>query len=92
MKASLSILGILLVLILNLYFNVSVNSDQTAVNIEIPKITKLKSMPEALVLEGKHDVRRVLVSGLTLGGYWIDLSNEPSFTTTDTKVKIDSNG
>ena len=76
MKASLSILGILLVLILNLYFNVSVNSDQTAVNIEIPKITKLKSMPEALVLEGKHDVRRVLVSGLTLGGYWIDLSNE----------------
>ena len=92
MKASLSILGILLVLILNLYFNVSVNSDQTAVNIEIPKITKLKSMPEALVLEGKHDVRRVLVSGLTLGGYWIDLSNEPSFTTADTKVKIDSDG
>ena len=92
MKASLSILGVLLVLILNLYFNVSVNSDQVAVNIEIPKLTKLRTLPEALILEGKHDVRRVLVSGLTLGGYWIDLSNEPSFTTTDTKVKIDSDG
>ena len=64
MKASLSILGVLLVLILNLYFNVSVNSDQAAVNIEIPKITKLRTLPEALILEGKHDVRRVLVLSL----------------------------
>ena len=65
MKVPLSVLGILLMLILNLCFNVNVNSDQTAVNIEIPEISKLRSLPEALVLEGKHDVRCVMISGLT---------------------------
>ena len=92
MKVSLSILGILLMLILNPYFNVNASSAQLAANIKIPKITKLKSTPEALVLEGKHDVRSITISGLTSDGYWIDLSKESSFTTNDTKVKIDSAG
>jgi len=92
MKVPLSVLGILLMLILNLCFNVNVNSDQTAVNIEIPEISKLRSLPEALVLEGKHDVRCVMISGLTSDGYWIDLSKQSSFTTADAKVKIDSDG
>ena len=92
MKVPMSLLGILLILTLNTYSNVNANSAHPEANIRIPKITQLKSIPEALVLDGKHDVRSITVSGLTSGGHWVDLSKEASFTTNDNKVKIDNNG
>ena len=92
MKVPMSLLGILLILTLNTYSNVNSNSAHPEANIRIPKITQLKSIPEALVLDGKNDVRSITVSGLTSDGHWIDLSKEASFTTNDNKVKIDNNG
>ena len=60
--------------------------------ITIPKITALKLQPESLVLEHKRDLRRVLVSGRTEEGYWIDLSRAASFTPTSSTVQVDSEG
>ena len=45
----------------------------------IPKITALKLQPDSLVLAHKRDVRRVLVSGRTKEGYWIDVSRGGKF-------------
>ena len=61
-------------------------------DITIPKITALKLQPDSLVLAHKRDVRRVLVSGRTEEGYWIDLSRAASFTLTSSTVQIDSEG
>ena len=58
----------------------------------IPKITALKLQPDSLVLAHKRDVRRVLVSGRTEEGYWIDLSRAASFTPISSTVQIDSEG
>ena len=58
----------------------------------IPKITALKLQPDSLVLAHKRDVRRVLVSGRTEEGYWIDLSRAARFTLTSSTVQIDSEG
>ena len=58
----------------------------------IPKITTLKLQPDSLVLVHKRDVRRVLVSGRTEAGYWIDLSRAASFTPTSSTVEIDGEG
>ena len=58
----------------------------------IPKITALKLQPDSLVLAHKRDVRRVLVSGRTEEGYWIDLSRAANFTPTSSTVQVDSEG
>ena len=58
----------------------------------IPKITALKLQPDSLVLVHKRDVRRVLVSGRTEEGYWMDLSRAARFTPTSSTVQIDSEG
>ena len=61
-------------------------------DITVPKITALKLQPDSLVLAHKRDIRRVLVSGRTEEGYWIDVSRAASFTPTSSTVQIDSEG
>ena len=65
MKVPMSLLGILLILTLNTYSNVNANSAHPEANIRIPKITQLKSIPEALVLDGKNFFRSKTVSGVS---------------------------
>ena len=61
-------------------------------NRAIPKITALKLQPDSLILEHKRDIRRVLVSGQTEDGSWIDLSRQASFTPNSPAVQADSEG
>jgi hypothetical protein len=44
------------------------------------------------VLEHKRDVRRVLVSGRTPDGDWLDVSKQARLTPTSTAVQVDSEG
>ena len=65
---------------------------ETQQNRAIPKITALKLQPDSLILEHKRDIRRVLVSGQTEDGVWIDLSKQASFAPNSSAVQADSEG
>ena len=73
-------------------WSVGMAQAESVQDITIPKITALKLQPDSLVLVHKRDVRRVLVSGRTEEGYWIDLSRAARFTPTSSTVQIDSEG
>ena len=73
-------------------WNLGLAQAESPQEITIPKITALKLQPDSLVLTHKRDVRRVLVSGRTEEGYWIDVSRAASFAPTSSTVQIDSEG
>ena len=61
-------------------------------NTTIPKITALKLHPESLVLEHARDVRRILVSGQTAEGDWIDVTTHASYKSVSSVVQVDEGG
>ena len=61
-------------------------------NTTIPKITALKLHPESLVLEHVRDVRRILVSGQTVAGDWIDVTTQASYKPASSAVQVDDGG
>lgn len=48
--------------------------EETAPSVEMPEITTLKTNPEILTLEHARDGRRVLISGKTKDGNWVDVT------------------
>lgn len=49
--------------------------EEAAPSVEVPEITALKIYPESLTLSHARDGRRVLVSGQTQDGKWIDVTS-----------------
>ncbi len=62
------------------------------VSVEIPKITALKVHPEALTLAHARDGRRVLVSGRTQDGRWVDVTSWAVLVPTSAGVKVQEDG
>src|SRR4051794_5857592 len=46
-----------------------------------PKILALKVSPPSLTLDSARDVRKLIVSGKTADGFWIDLTPQAHFLT-----------
>ena len=65
---------------------------EKAVSVEIPKITALKVHPEALNLAHARDGRRVLVSGRTPEGRWVDVTPWAVLAPTSAGVKVQEDG
>lgn len=65
------------------------NSKQS---VQIPEITSLKTFPESLTLEHARDGRRVLVSGQTKDGNWIDVTSWAVLKPTSDGVKVLDDG
>ena len=65
------------------------NSEQS---VQIPEITSLKTFPESLTLEHARDGRRVLVSGQTKDGNWIDVTSWAVLKPTSDGVKVLDDG
>lgn len=61
-------------------------------SIEIPNITALKVHPEALTLAHARDGRRVLVSGRTQNGRWVDVTSWAVLAPTSAGVKVQEDG
>lgn len=64
---------------------------EKAAGVELPKITALKVYPASLTLEHARDGRRVLVSGRTTDGRWLDVTQWAVLTPTD-KVHVQEDG
>jgi hypothetical protein len=64
----------------------------TAKPAAVPAVVALRVQPAALALENRRDVRRVLVSGRTKSGEWIDLSSAAKLTPTAGGVTVDRDG
>ncbi len=65
---------------------------ENAGHVEIPKVTALKVQPMSLTLEHARDGRRVVVSGRTQDGSWIDVTRWAILTATDAKVEVQQDG
>jgi hypothetical protein len=65
--------------------------DQPA-SAEVPTVQALKVHPESLTLEHARDGRRVLVSGKTKSGTWIDVTSWAALTPTSAGVKVHEDG
>ncbi len=65
------------------------NSEQS---VQIPEITSLKTFPESLTLEHARDGRRVMVSGQTKDGNWIDVTSWAVLKPTSDGVKVLDDG
>lgn len=61
-------------------------------SVQIPEITSLKTFPESLTLEHARDGRRVLVSGQTKDGNWIDVTSWAVLKPTSEGVKVLDDG
>ena len=61
-------------------------------SVQIPEITSLKTFPESLTLEHARDGRRVLVSGQTKDGNWIDVTSWAVLKPTSDGVKVLDDG
>ena len=59
---------------------------------EVPTVQALKVHPESLTLEHARDGRRVLVSGKTKSGTWIDVTPWAALTPTSAGVKVHEDG
>jgi hypothetical protein len=57
-----------------------------------PAVVALRVQPASLALENIRDARRVLVSGRTKEGQWIDLSRSAKLTPASGGVKVDGEG
>src|SRR5262245_35113402 len=57
-----------------------------------PAVVALRVQPAALALENRRDARRVLVSGRTKSGEWIDLSDAAKLTPVAGGVSVDRDG
>jgi hypothetical protein len=58
----------------------------------LPAVEELRIEPAGLTLEHGRDARRVLVSGRTAEGVWIDLTSIASFEEDSEAVEIDDHG
>lgn len=65
-----------------------------AVSLAAPpvKILELKVMPAALTMDNARDLRKLVVSGRTADGYWIDLTDRAVFQPAERIVQRDRNG
>ena len=61
-------------------------------SVDIPEIKTLKTQPELLTLEHARDGRRVLVSGETKDGKWIDVTPWATLEPTSEGVKVYEDG
>lgn len=61
-------------------------------SVEMPEIKSLKTYPESLTLEHARDGRRVLVSGQTKDGNWVDVTYYADLKTTSDVVKVQEDG
>ena len=59
---------------------------------EVPTVQALKVHPESLTLEHARDGRRVLVSGKTKSGAWVDVTPYAALTPTTAGVKVYEDG
>lgn len=66
--------------------------EEAAPSVEVPKITALKIHPESLTLEHARDGRRVLVSGQTKDGKWVDVTSWAVLKPTTDGVKVHEDG
>lgn len=66
--------------------------EESELSVEIPEITTLKTIPESLTLEHARDGRRVLVSGQTKDGGWIDVTSWAVLKPTSDGVKVLDDG
>ncbi len=66
--------------------------EEAAPSVEVPKILALKIHPESLTLEHARDGRRVLVSGQTKDGKWIDVTSWAVLKPTTDGVKVHEDG
>ena len=66
--------------------------EETAPSVDIPEIKALKTHPESLTLEHARDGRRVLVSGQTKDGNWVDVSSWAVLKPTSEGVKVHEDG
>jgi hypothetical protein len=60
--------------------------------VKVPVVVELRVQPAALVLENARDARRVLVSGRTKEGQWIDLSRAARLIPASSGVRVDADG
>ena len=66
--------------------------EETAPSVDIPEIKALKTHPESLTLEHARDGRRVLVSGQTKDGKWVDVTSWAVLKPTSEGVKVLEDG
>lgn len=66
--------------------------EETAPSVDIPEIKALKTHPESLTLEHARDGRRVLVSGQTKDGKWVDVTSWAALKPTSEGVKVHEDG
>ncbi|MDA1191403.1 MAG: DUF1549 and DUF1553 domain-containing protein, partial [Candidatus Poribacteria bacterium] len=66
----------------------AIASAQTAKSVEV---TALSIQPETVALEHGSDARRVLVSGRTKAGNWVDLTHQATYSASQ-GVRVDANG
>ena len=66
--------------------------EETAPSVDIPEIKALKTHPESLTLEHARDGRRVLVSGQTNDGKWVDVTSWAVLKPTSDGVKLHEDG
>jgi len=66
--------------------------DEAAPSVEVPKISALKLHPESLTLEHARDGRRVLVSGQTKDGKWVDVTSWAVLKPSTDGVKVHEDG
>jgi len=64
----------------------------TAASPSAPMVVELRVEPAALALENARDARRVLVSGRTKEGRWIDLSRTAKLVPASGGVRVDADG
>src|SRR5262249_42629212 len=57
-----------------------------------PKILELRVLPAALTLDNARDARRLVVSGRTPDGYWLDLTFEAAYKPAAGLVTRDAEG
>jgi hypothetical protein len=57
-----------------------------------PKITELRIQPASLVIAHERDARRLLVSGLTEAGEWVDLTRDAELIAPPGSLRIDADG
>ena len=66
--------------------------EEPAPSVQIPEIKALKTHPESLTLEHARDGRRVLVSGQTKDGKWVDVTSWAVLKPTSEGVKLHEDG
>ena len=66
--------------------------EETDQSVEIPEITALKTYPETLTLEHARDGRRVIVSGQTKAGNWVDVTSVAKLKPSSDGVKLAEDG